>query len=136
MWFEAFQDGCRGGNLLYRNRKRFSNSESLCHSYAAHEVSAQFSLRFGRRCRLKNFKVVAMAAILNTGRNDFKNSEFPCNYNTSHQISAQSELRFWMRCRKCEKLTMDEGLWDGRTDDGPETTDNRPWHNLTWISAR
>ena len=42
-------------------RNDFSSSESLCHSDASHQVSAQSDLRFGRRCRLKNFK---MAAIL------------------------------------------------------------------------
>ena len=34
----------------------FSNSESLCHSDASHQVWAQFTLQFGRRCLLKNFK--------------------------------------------------------------------------------
>ena len=35
----------------------FSNSESLCHCDASHRVSAQSDLRFGRRCRFKNFKM-------------------------------------------------------------------------------
>ena len=38
-------------------RNDFSNSEPLCHSDASHQVLAQFDLRFGRRCRLKNFKI-------------------------------------------------------------------------------
>ena len=40
-------------------RNDFSNSESLCHCDASHQVSAQFcfDLWFGRRCRLKNFKM-------------------------------------------------------------------------------
>ena len=42
----------------------FSNSESLRLSDASHQASAQYDLRFGRRCRLKNFKMVAVAAIL------------------------------------------------------------------------
>ena len=42
-------------------QNEFSNSESLCCSDASHQVSAPFDLRFGKRCRLKNFK---MAAIL------------------------------------------------------------------------
>ena len=42
----------------------FSNSESLSHCDASHQVSAQSDLRFGRRCSLKNFKMAAMAASL------------------------------------------------------------------------
>ena len=45
----------------------FSNSESPCHCDASHQVS-QSDLRFGRRCRLKNFK---MAAILDIGTERF-----------------------------------------------------------------
>ena len=41
----------------------FSNSESLCHCDASHQVSAQLDLQFGR-CPLKNFKMATMAAIL------------------------------------------------------------------------
>ena len=41
----------------------FSNSESLCHCVASHQVLAQSDLRFGRRCRLKNFNM----AILDIG---------------------------------------------------------------------
>ena len=37
----------------------FSNCGSLCHSHASHQVSAQSDLWFGRRCRLKNFKMAA-----------------------------------------------------------------------------
>ena len=40
------------------------NSESLCSSDASRQVSAQSDIRFGRRCRLKNFKMAIMAAIL------------------------------------------------------------------------
>ena len=42
-------------------RNDYSNSESLFRSYAYHQVSTQSDLRFGRRCRLKNFKMAAMA---------------------------------------------------------------------------
>ena len=45
----------------------FSNSESRCHCNASHYVSAQSDLRFGRRCRLKNFMMAAIAAILDIG---------------------------------------------------------------------
>ena len=48
-------------------RKDFSNSESLCHYDASHQVLAQSNLRFGRRCHLKNFKMVSIAAILDIG---------------------------------------------------------------------
>ena len=46
----------------------FSNSESLFHPDASHQVSAQPDLLFGRRCDLKNFK---MAAILDIGTEEF-----------------------------------------------------------------
>ena len=52
--FEEFTDGCHGGHLGYQNQ--MSNSESLCHSDAFHQVSAQSDLWFRRRCRLKNSK--------------------------------------------------------------------------------
>ena len=39
-------------------RHDFSNSESLCHCDASHQVLAQSNFRFGRRCRLKNFKML------------------------------------------------------------------------------
>ena len=45
----------------------FSNSESLCRSDASHQVSAQSDEWFGRRCRLKNFKMAAMAARYRNG---------------------------------------------------------------------
>ena len=38
-------------------RSDFSNSKSLCHCDASHQVTAQSDLRFERRCRLKNFKI-------------------------------------------------------------------------------
>ena len=49
----------------------FSNSDSLCHCDASHQVLAQCDLRFGRRCCLKNFKIAAMAAILDIGTERF-----------------------------------------------------------------
>ena len=55
MPFEEFQDGRHGAE-----RKDISNSESLYHCDASHQVLAQSNLRFGRRCRLKNFKMAAM----------------------------------------------------------------------------
>ena len=53
---------------------------------------------FGKRCHLKNFKMAAMAAILDSEWNDFSNSESLCHCNASHQVSAQSDLRFGRRC--------------------------------------
>ena len=49
---------------------------------------------FGRRCRLKNFKIAATAE-----RTDFCNSESLCNCDASGQVLAQSDLRFGRRCR-------------------------------------
>ena len=56
----------------------FSNSEFLCCSNASHQVLAQSHLRFGRRCRLKYFKMAAIAirsdgmvAILDIGTERF-----------------------------------------------------------------
>ena len=62
-----------------------------------HQVSAQSDLWFGR-CRLKNFKMAAVAAILISEWNVFSNSESPCQCDASHQVS-QSDLRFGRRCR-------------------------------------
>ena len=60
-----------GGDVIWRisrwlpsEQNNFSNSESLCHSNASHQVSAQSNLWFGRRCCLKKFKMASMAAIL------------------------------------------------------------------------
>ena len=53
---EEFQDGRHGPSWILE-RKDFSISESPCHCDASHQVLAQSDLRFGRRCRLKNFKI-------------------------------------------------------------------------------
>ena len=44
----------------------FSDSESPCHPEASHQVLTRSDLRFGR-FGLKNFKMAAMAAILDIG---------------------------------------------------------------------
>ena len=49
-----------------------SNSESLCCSNASYQVSAQSDLQFKRICHLKNFKMTAMVAILDTRTEQFK----------------------------------------------------------------
>ena len=71
----------------------FSDSESLCSSSTSHQVLAQSDLPFGRRCRLKNFKMAAMPSWI-SDRNDFSNSESLCHSDASHQVSAQSVLWF------------------------------------------
>ena len=48
----------------------FSNSESLCHCDASHQVLAQSDLRVGR-CRLKNVNMAFIAAILDIGTQQF-----------------------------------------------------------------
>ena len=63
LWFQDLKNG-RPSWIAKRND--FSNSESLSHSNASHQVSAQSDLRFGRRCHLNNFKMAAMAASLDT----------------------------------------------------------------------
>ena len=45
---------------MISERNDFSNSESLCHCDASHQVLAQSDLRFERRYRLMSFKMAAM----------------------------------------------------------------------------
>ena len=71
-------------------RNDFSNSESLCHCDASHQVLAQSTLWFGRRCHLNNF-MIAMAK-------RFSNSESLFHCDASHQDPAQSDLGFGRRC--------------------------------------
>ena len=73
--------------------------ESLCHCDASHQVLAQSDLGFRQRCRLKNFKLAALAASLDMERSDFSNFESLCHCDASHQVSAQSDLGFGRRCR-------------------------------------
>ena len=49
----------------------FSNSESLCHCDASHQVLAQSNLQIGR-CHLKNPKMAAIAAILDIDTERFQ----------------------------------------------------------------
>ena len=69
-----------GGNVVWRisrwppwwptwisEWKDFISSEFLCHCDASHQDSAQSDAWFGRRYRLKNFKIAVMAAILDIG---------------------------------------------------------------------
>ena len=73
--------------ILILERNNFYNSKSLGRSDASHQVLAQSNLRFGRRCRLKNFRPSWISE-----RNDFSNSESLCRSEASHQVSAQSDM--------------------------------------------
>ena len=82
-------------------QNHFSNSESLCHCDASHQVLVQSDLQFGRRCCLNNFKMVIMAAILDIGTERFYQfwiSVSLCHCDVSHQVLARSNLWFWRRC--------------------------------------
>ena len=59
--------------ILDTGTERMSNSESPCHPYASHQVSAQSDLLFGRRSGLKHFKMASWIS----EHKDFSNSEFP-----------------------------------------------------------
>ena len=74
MLFEEFQD-CHMAAILDIGTEWFSNSESPFHPDASHQDLAQPDLQlFGRRCDVKNFKMVA---ILELEQKDFSNFEFP-----------------------------------------------------------
>ena len=60
---EDLQDGRRCCLKIFKMADNFSNSESLCRSNASCQVLAQSDLWFGR-CRLKDFKMATMVAIL------------------------------------------------------------------------
>ena len=68
MSFEEFQDGRRGGHLLYQKGTILAIL-NLCD--ASHKVLVESDLHFGRRCRLKKYKMAAMAAILDIGTERF-----------------------------------------------------------------
>ena len=101
-----------GGDIVWRisrwspwqpswisERNDFSNSESLCHCDASHQVLAQSDLRFRRRCRLNDYRWPSCRPSWISERNNFRNSESLCHCDTSHQVSAQSD--FWFRRRCC-----------------------------------
>ena len=70
MSFEEFQDGHPGGHLGYRN----GTSLGILNLCVTVMPPNKFQLnRTGfRRCRLKNFKLAALAAILDIGTERFK----------------------------------------------------------------
>ena len=57
--------------ILDSQTENLSNSESLCHYNASHQVSAKSNILFGKSCHLKNFKIAAMAATLDIGTEQF-----------------------------------------------------------------
>ena len=68
--FKEFQDGRRGSHLGYRNGTILAIL-NLCVTVM---TPIRFQLNrtgFGRRCRLKNFKMAARAAILDIGTERF-----------------------------------------------------------------
>ena len=76
----------------------FSNSESLCCSYAFHQVSALSDLHgLGDVVwRFSRWPIWLLSRIFE--QNDFSNSKSPCSTNASHQVWAQSDLGFGSRC--------------------------------------
>ena len=71
MSFEEFQYGCHGCHLGYQNGTILAILNLYVAPMPPHQVLAQSDLRFGRRCRLKNSKIVAMAAILDIRTKQF-----------------------------------------------------------------
>ena len=74
---KEFQDDCGGDHLGYWNGTILA---ILSHCDASRQVLVQSDLSLGRRRRLKNFKMAAMATILISERNDFSNSESLCYF--------------------------------------------------------
>ena len=80
---DAFHQGLRGDVVWRISRgppwrqswisewNNFSNFESLCHWDASHQVSAQSDRVWERRCHLKDFRMAAVAAILDIGMEQF-----------------------------------------------------------------
>ena len=68
--FEEFQDGHYGSHLRYQ-KGTISAILNLCPRDAAHQVLAQSDLWFGSRCCLKNFKMAAVAALLDIRKEQF-----------------------------------------------------------------
>ena len=75
--------------LDFRERNDFSNSESLCHCDASHQVLAQSDLRFGRRYRLKNFKMAAYG-----GHLGYRNGTILIILNLC--VTVMPPIKFWL----------------------------------------
>ena len=65
-----FQDGHPGGHLGYRNGPILAIL-NLCVTVMPPIKFQLNRIEFGRRCRLKNFKMAAMVAILDIGTERF-----------------------------------------------------------------
>ena len=90
-------------------RNNLSNSESLCHSNASHQVSAQSNFRLGRRCRLKighlgdwNGTIIAILKL--------------CRSDASHKVLAHSDLQFGRCYLKNFKKAAMAAILDSRTE--------------------
>ena len=57
--------------ILHIGTEKFSNSKSPCQLVTSHQIPAQSDLLFGRRCGFRNFKMAAMAAIVDIGKERF-----------------------------------------------------------------
>ena len=97
-----------GGDVVWRisrwpppwlsEQNDVSNSESLWHCDASHQVLAQSNLWFGRWCHLKISRWPLWWPSWISEWNDFSNSESLCHCDASHQVLAQSDLGFRRRC--------------------------------------
>ena len=89
MSFAEFQDGGQGSHLGYWN----GTISAVLNLYVAQMSPIKFwlNLTWLGRCRLKNFKMIAVAVL---ECNDSSNSESLCHSDASHQASAYSDLQF------------------------------------------
>ena len=83
MWFQDFQDG----HPVEAKWNDLSKSESLCHSNASHQVSAQYNLWF-KRCHLKNFKLATM------GHLGYRNGTILVILNL--YVTPMPPIKFWL----------------------------------------
>ena len=98
MSFDEFHDGRRGGHLGYRNGTILAIL-NICVTVMP-PIKFQLNRTSGLGGgRLKNFKMAALAAILDIGTELFSNFESLCHCDAFHQVSAQTDLGFGRRCR-------------------------------------
>ena len=71
MSFEEFQDGPHGGNLGYWNRMILAILYLCVTVMLSIKCLAQSDIQFGRKRRLKNFKMASMVAILDIRMEQF-----------------------------------------------------------------
>ena len=104
--FEEFQESRHGGHLGYRN----GTILAILNLYVAPMPPIKFRLnptQFGRRCRLKNFKMVAMAAaILDIGTK--KTISAILNFHVATMpLTTQSNSWFWRDVENVKRRTTD-----------------------------